>query len=56
MVNVILWELIFPGFYYWNAASVFLTGSGLEALYLSVPHREAFTLDLITKVLQSPSA
>lgn len=54
MVNGILWELKFPGCYYWNAAAVLLTLSGLEALCFPVPHQIAFTWDLITKVLQSP--
>lgn len=56
MVNVILWELMFPGCYYWNAAAALLTLSGLKALYVPVPHRVAFTQDLITRVLQSPLA
>lgn len=32
MVSGILWELRFPGCYYWNAAAAFLTVGGLEAL------------------------
>lgn len=50
----ILWELMFPGCYYWNAAAAFLTVSGLEALYFPVPPSVAFTWELKTKVLQSP--
>lgn len=49
MVNVFLWELMFPGCCFWNAAAVLLTLRGLEFLYFRVPHPAAFTWDVITR-------